>query len=220
MKDIMKKMLIFGILAVSFPTVGFCMEKASSADESCGLPLKKRVCRECKAAIQRSMLEAAGANDWRTLEPLLDANPTINVNVADERGITLLMWEVLWDNVEMVDKLIKRGARVDDRDVTRKTALTWAVISLGNGGLTPSMRERLTRGGHEARLLLNSCFSEPHYRPRTMNPSPRFGESIAILIENGALFTLPDNMGRSAYDYASTIEGQEDVVAFFKEHGK
>ena len=78
---------------------------------------------------EQDLLTAAGDGDLETVKSLIDEG--VDVNTADDYGITPLMQSVAGGNVDLVKYLLSVGANVDARDNDGSSALLHTVDQHG-----------------------------------------------------------------------------------------
>ena len=74
------------------------------------------------------MMRAIAVGDLGEVERQIKALGSGVRYLADQAGLTPLMWAVIQDNPEIVTSLLNSGVDVEDRDKAGRSALCWAVI--------------------------------------------------------------------------------------------
>ena len=90
-------------------------------------PVNKKVNLGFLAPQDEEVLEAAKNNDFSKLQELLKAPLAMGaVNAADKQLRTPLMYAAKNKNLQMIQLLLQKGARVDQKDSKQNTALYYA----------------------------------------------------------------------------------------------
>ena len=82
-----------------------------------------------KATIKRVFTINYKVKDFSDINDDIDLLILGIANVRDDYGWTALMWASSYDNLEVVQELIKAGADVDIQDNKGKTALSYAKMN-------------------------------------------------------------------------------------------
>lgn len=126
-----------------------------------------------------------------------------NPDIADEHGITPVIWAALNDQVDALDLLIKKGANLDARNKNGDTALLWAAV-LGHD----TVIEKLITSG------ANINITEPTHGATPLMAAAASGQTstIRLLLQNHADLTIRDKKHKTALDHAS-LNGRANVIS-------
>jgi ankyrin repeat protein len=138
-----------------------------------------------------SLLEAAKAQDWDTVQSLIHANA--DVNSAQSDGTTALAWAVYWDNLNTVELLIESGADVDTGNYIGVTPLI-----LATKNLNPAMVSTLLDAGADPNIAMWSGET-----PLMSAAKTGVTEVVTLLLDHGAdINTQEPRRGQSALMWA------------------
>jgi uncharacterized protein len=127
-----------------------------------------------------------------------------DVNVAQVDGTTALHWAVERDDAEMVDLLIRAGARLDAR--TREGVMPLQLAAVN--GSAP-MIDRLLKAGADPNAPLTAASDTAvMMAARTGNP-----DAIRVLVEAGANVNAKETWGGTTALMWAVSEGHSDAVA-------
>lgn len=156
---------------------------------------------------QTRLLELAGAGDTRAALALIDAHT--EVNLAQPDGTTVLHWAVYYDDEELVESLLRRGADPNVRNEYGATPLSQAAIS-GN----PYVIRQLLKAGAEADERGADDQTALMILARTPNV-----EAAEILVDGGADVNAVEQWrGQTALMWAAA-QKQPEMVAFLLANG-
>jgi ankyrin len=133
-----------------------------------------------------------------------------DVNAAQQDGATALHWAVHFDDVDMVDLLVRSGANVKAANRFGVTPLALACIN-GNAAVV----ERLLKAGADA----NTVLTELGETPLMLAARTGSGAVIKVLLENGANVNATESTkGQTALMWAAS-ERHAAAVKVLVEHG-
>lgn len=142
--------------------------------------------------------------DFELVKKVLEYHPE-QVNLADERGFTPLLFATYMGNSEIVDYLFKFNPHVDAQDITGNTALM-GVSFKGN----LEMAQLLLDHGANTDLTNKKGATALIYAVN-FNQS----EIVDLLLSYGADVSIKDENGFTAKDHASKL-GLESIESKFK----
>ena len=120
------------------------------------------------------LVDAAKAQDWAQVQKLLQQRTDVQASEPD--GATALHWAVYWDQVPVVDALLRAGAKVNVTNEFGATPL-WIACSEGRA----AMIDRLLRAGANPNAALGNGETPLMTASRTGNL-----EAVRLLIARGA----------------------------------
>lgn len=104
--------------------------------------------RASAAATDLTLVDATARQDWKAVRALLQQR-NVDVNRSRPDGVTALLWAAHWDALDIVDLLLRGGARVNDAEAHGVTPLARAcenasramVEKLLQAGANPNARQ-------------------------------------------------------------------------------
>jgi uncharacterized protein len=163
-------------------------------------------CLPYRAEVSNGVIEAAKCGDAEHIEKFLARGGRIR-HVSDENGRTPLMWAAWNRHRNVVQLLLKHGARVnqeDDRDENDHgtTALAFAV-----DGRDLKTIEDLIEAGAD----INCQSGQTNHTPLMAAVSFRRPDIVKSLIRHGADIGLRDKKHQTALDWAQSPKDPEIV---------
>ena len=153
------------------------------------------------------LLELASAGDTRAALALIDARTEVNQSQPD--GTTVLHWAVYYDDAELVESLLRRGANPNVRNEYDATPLSQAALS-GN----PYVIRQLLKAGAKADERGADDQTALMILARTPNV-----EAAQILVDAGADVNAVEQWrGQTALMWAAA-QKQAEMVAFLLDNG-
>jgi ankyrin repeat protein len=153
------------------------------------------------------LIDAVEHRDTATARSLLAQHADVNARQAD--GTTALHWATHWEDVEMVDRLIRAGA-----DVNAVNELGVAPLSLACTNRSVALVERLIAGGANPDAALSSGESAVMTAARAGSV-----EIVQALVTHHASVNTAERIrGQTALMWAAA-EGHAEVVNTLIKHG-
>jgi uncharacterized protein len=160
------------------------------------------------SAAGSELADAAMKRNMAALRSLLTQKA--DVNAAQSDGATALHWAVHFDDIDMVDLLIRAGANVKAANRLGVTPLALACIN-GNGGLI----ERLLKAGADA----NAPLSDLGETPLMMAARTGNAAAVKVLLDHGADVNAVEKVkGQTALMWAASERHAAAAMALI-EHG-
>jgi ankyrin repeat protein len=161
----------------------------------------------CFAAGDSRLIDAVKDRNLKAVNSLLGEH--VDVNVPQPDGATPLAWAAYLDEEDIVDVLLKAGARVNTADEYGETPLTLACAN-GNGSVVRKLLDagadaNASRWGGETALML----------------AARSGSVEAVkqlLLKGARADAMESRKGQNALMWAAA-EGHSDVVEVLLQHG-
>ena len=182
-----------------------------------GLMLGVSLCQQpvALAGVYEDVRWAAEDNNATDMAKLLakGADP----NTPDAQGNTLLMVAVRNKNAEIVDLLIKAGARLNLRNKYVKGA------EINHKGWNPLLYAAIAGHTKIVQLLLEggakaNSISDNGSTPLMMAARGNYVDTAKVLLENGADPNIRNELGKTALDWALSKDHQE-VAELLKTSG-
>ncbi|MSO20870.1 MAG: ankyrin repeat domain-containing protein [Acidobacteria bacterium] len=156
------------------------------------------------------LVEAAQRSDRQAVRSLLEqrADVPADVNARQSDGATALMWAVHWDDLEMVELLLRAGANVNAANDYGATAL-WQACSNGNAVIM----EKLLQAGAGANTALHTGESA------LMAAAGRNAAAVKLLLAHGAVLDAREPQGGQTALMRAVAEKRVDVARILIEQG-
>ena len=118
-------LLLFALSCQSNPSAP---PEQAPATEAEAKPVETRSKEAGAGAKRKALLHAAGFGDLANVQRLLSEGADPNARAKDPMGRTALILAAAGGHLEIVDALLAKGAKIEDRDRTGHTALNWAAM--------------------------------------------------------------------------------------------
>jgi uncharacterized protein len=160
------------------------------------------------APAKSAVADAAMRGDRQSVRELLRTKTDVNVPQID--GTTALHWAVQADDLELVDLLIKAGAKVSAANVAGATPLQLAAV---NG--KPAMLERLIVSGADPSASLTKSGDT------ALMMAARTGkvDAVRVLLDRGAKINAQETWGGTSALMWAVSEKHPDVAKLLIERG-
>lgn len=157
---------------------------------------------------ETSLIIAARQNDLKLLEVCISHH--IDIEARDNDDKSALYVAVCKDHIDVVKRLVDLGANVDticDKKSTKETPLTVAAAY----GRTPEMVDFLLN--HGADINKGNVYKETALMRAAIF---RKYETVKLLLEKGADYTLKNGSGYTVLEYVKTKMNIPDMVALLE----
>ena len=182
-------MITCGTLTISFP----------QAQAQIGMKLQK--------VGLNPLFSAARQGDWQSVDYLLKSGSDPNVKFSED-GRTPLIMATIGRHFDIVETLLKFGARPDIIDDFGRTALSWAA----------------ELGEYEIAQLLLGVKASPNRQnkegltPLMMAIKASHTQLVQLLLDNNADLEILDYTGRGALDWAQ-MQRKQEIVRMLRQVG-
>jgi len=180
----------------------FCVTRKAAAIAALFLSSSLTALAETPA---EAFYSALRSNDLNRIETML--RDGADVNMADDRGITSLMWAVAVGSPEAMQLLIDKGANVNAKNTFNSTALIWAAAD-------PRKVRILIDHGAD----VNAASKLGHTPLEIAAMSDPSAETVRLLISKGANIKAVDN-SRKTVLYAATSGDDLETIRLLVDAG-
>ena len=141
---------------------------------------------------------------------LIARGADINSNMCGP-GYTPLHWAVIYDNVEVVELLVKKGAKVDMKDIEGRTPLHWSAAMTSRPRSYRRITGLLIDNGADSNLTDNDG-STPVIVALKDYDNLQGIDTAKLLMQKGAGVTARDHRGATALHHAAMSTCRRDDV--------
>jgi cytohesin len=155
---------------------------------------------------RRDIYQEVRAGNLEKVKSMVERNPSL-VQAKDDYGEsrTPLHWAVRWDQKEIVEFLIEKGAEVNSRDNSDTTPLYFAVTINQK-----DLAELLLSQGADVNAKNNHDFTSLH-----LAAIKGFQEMVEFLLTQGADVNARDDKGNTPLHYAA-VTGSKEMVELLR----